>query len=210
MINLIQGTARLILEDYRTQGKDASVCGVLNAPDSGYDIQKVLDLGMVWAADNGCFLRYEPEKIIKLLRKSAGLPDCLFFAAPDVVRNHEGTLKLFWQWEPIIASYGYPVAFVVQNGATIENIPWESLDAIFIGGDDTFKYSDTVDAILIEAGRLGKWRHFGRLSTFGRWNWFVGHCDSFDSSGFSRWRTAMIAEHVKWMNKPYTKRMALP
>lgn len=206
MINLVQHPAQSTHIRY---GAYADYCGQLFAPDSQYDISETIRLNMCWAVDNGCFKRYEPEKILNTLKRYQGVENCLFFVAPDVVCNHDATLKLFHEWRDVIKGYGYPIAFVCQNGATIENVPFEQIDAVFIGGDNNYKYSGYVDAILHRAGWLGIHRHQGRLSSFKRFNWFEKHCESFDSSGFSRWPDAMTGQHIKWINTPRTTRMIL-
>lgn len=181
MINLIQNTAQLILD---LHDGDTSVCGQLSSPKSGYDVSKASALGMRWALDNGCFLRYEPTAIIEMLRKCAGIPNCLFMVAPDVVQNHDATLCLFWQWEAIIASYGYPVAFVLQNGATVHNVPFDACDCLFIGGDNAYKYSEEVRLIVKEAKARGLWVHAGRVNTIRRIRYCASiGCDSFDGTG---------------------------
>lgn len=190
MINLIQNTAQLILDAHNG---DTNHCGQLSAPDSGYDVKKAVNLGMNWAMDNGCFKRYEPEKIIKMLKKNRDIPGCLFMTAPDVVGNHDETLLLFRAWLGTIQSYGYPVAFVIQNGATVHNVPFDSCQAIFIGGDNAFKYSQDVRDIIKEALKRGLWVHAGRVSTIRRIRYFFAlGCHSFDSSGFSRFLISMV------------------
>jgi hypothetical protein len=191
MINLIQNTAQLILNEH---GGNTTYCGQLSAPDSGYDVSKAVALGMRWAMDNGCFKRYEPEKIIRMMRKNHGIAGCLFMVAPDVVQNHDETLLLFRAWLGTIQSFGYPVAFVIQNGATVHNIPWGSLDCIFIGGDNAYKYSQDVCEIIKEALKRGKWIHAGRVSTIRRIRYFRAlGCHSFDSSGYSRFMRSMVS-----------------
>ena len=34
----------------------------------------------------------------------------------------------------MIRSLGHKVAFVVQNGATVDNVPWDEFDVLFVGG----------------------------------------------------------------------------
>lgn len=195
MINLIQHPAHSI---YKVHDSKLSHCGQLITPASMYDIKATVELGMRWAADNGCFKRYEPDKIVSLLRYASGLPNCLFFVSPDVVQNHQKTLELFWQWESVIASYGYPVAFVIQDGATIETVPFDDCDAIFIAGGNPFRYTETVKEIIKEALKRKMWVHVGRVSTIQAIRYFSAlGCHSFDSSGYSRFMKSKVAQHKK-------------
>lgn len=92
---------------------------------------------------------------------------------------------MFWIWREIIHAYGYPVAFTLQNGVTINTVPFDYCEALFIGGDNRFKYSDEVRAIVAEAKRRGLWVHGGRVNTPGRITWYqsIG-VDTFDGTGF--------------------------
>lgn len=196
MINLIQNTPALIL---KAHGDFKHHAGVLTTPRSRYNIQKVVNLGMKWAMDNGCFIRYEPSEIVKMMRDNQGIAGCLFMVAPDVVKNHDATLTLFWQWESIIASYGYPVAFVLQDGVSLESVPFEYIDAVFIGGSTDFKYSETVRIIVKEAKKRGLWVHNGRVNTIKRIRYTKAlDCDSFDGTCYSRFLKTYVKKHLPY------------
>lgn len=202
MINLIQSTPNLIKKSY---GKYAKHTGVLIAPHSMRDLS---DNTLVWAMDNACFVDYNPKKIVGMMRRYRGTKGCLFMTAPDVVSNHEESLLLFRMWLGTIQNYGYPVAFVIQNGATIENIPWGSIQAIFIGGDDKFKLSDEVIIIMKEAKRRGLWVHVGRINSKKRLWHFIKHfteelghlIDSFDGGCYARFRDTYVSHLELYAN----------
>ncbi len=199
MINFCQTSADWV---HKYHGLHAVHAGLLRTPHSGHLVEKALELGMPWAMDNGCFTPapkagkkkpkiskereqygYEPSKIIGMMRRFQGFPDCKFMVAPDVVCDHESTLLLFRAWLGTIQRFGFPVAFVLQNGVSVETVPWGSIAAIFIGGDTAFKYSDTVREIVKEAKRRGIWVHMGRVNTFERIRYAksIG-CDSADGT----------------------------
>lgn len=136
--------------------------------------------------DNGCYKRYDPPAIIRMMQRFRGLPNCKFMVAPDVVGDHEETLCLFWEWLTLIRRYGYPVAFVLQDGVTLETVPFGSIQALFIGGSTDFKKSELVQEIVAEAKRRGKWVHMGRVNSKRRATYAKSIlCDSTDGTSSS-------------------------
>lgn len=182
MINFVQTSADRVLKYH---GKYAEYAGFLRTPHSGHRAEIAIELGMVWAMDNGCFVRYEPKAIISMMRRFQGMPGCQFMVAPDVVGNHEETLLMFRAWLGTIQRFGYPVAFVLQNGVAMDTVSWDSIHAVFIGGDTAFKYSEVVRDIVAEAKRRGLWAHMGRVNTHERIRYAksIG-CDSFDGTSY--------------------------
>lgn len=79
---------------------------------------------------------------IKYLPKSL-----LFLVVPDVPRNAQATLAEWERWEAELRELGVPLAFALQNGMELEQVPC-SADYLFIGGTDDWRYP-----------------RFGRLST---------------------------------------------
>lgn len=104
-------------------------------------------------------------------------------------------MLLFRAWISTYHALGYPAAFVLQNGVTGRDVPWDSVEAIFIGGDTAFKFSDTVREIVTEAKRRGKWVHMGRVNSARRIQYAqsIG-CNSFDGTGCSIAPRQRIAE----------------
>lgn len=145
--------------------------------------------------DNGCFATFEKERYFSLLKRELPNRDyCKFVCLPDVVGSARRTLELFerYRFEPLILKY--PLALVIQNGQEDLPVEWDLIDAIFIGGDDSFKQSFAAKTIIQCAKRLGKWVHVGRINGVPRWNYFEHlEVDSCDGTGFSmysanRWR----------------------
>ena len=76
-----------------------------------------------WAADNGCWSkRWEPAKWQRWLPRLCEPGRCLFLLVPDVPFDHEGTMERWRKYRSIAATTGLPLAFAVQDGATI---PWD-------------------------------------------------------------------------------------
>lgn len=170
--------------------------------------------GGVWALDNFCFKNYNPENILFMLKRYQGLKGCLFAVAPDVVQDHDSTLLLFRAWVGTYQALGYPIAFVLQNGVTLDTVPWDSIDAIFIGGDDTFKFLPNTIAIALEAKRRGKWVHFGRVNTEDRINrlfrkyWHTDYgclVDSFDGTCYSMFLDTYVSKHLRFYADNYVE-----
>jgi hypothetical protein len=201
VINFIQNSAHLI---QKAHGMYKAHGGVMNAPQSSYDMQKASSLGLQWVMDNNCFNAYEPSAILKLMAKNRGIKGCVFMTAPDVVQDHEATLLLFRAWLGTIQAYGFPVAFVLQNGVTIKSVPWDSIAAVFIGGDDSFKYSLQLALIVKEAKQRGKWVHMGRVNTIERINLCNRlKCDSFDGTCYSRFLNTYVPKHLPYYATNY-------
>lgn len=175
---------------------DPSKVGVLVCPRN---FMRGLLRGRVWAADNAAFSGFDEVAFVRMLTSLHGVPGCKFVACPDVVGNAHRTRELFETWEPLIRAKGFPVALVAQDGLTPNAVPWASIDALFIGGTTAFKLSHTADALLDEAASWGKWRHVGRVNSKRRIRHFVGRCDSFDGSGFSKFGKR-VAFAERWIS----------
>jgi hypothetical protein len=66
-------------------------------------------------------------------------------------------------------------------------IPWNDIDAIFIGGSTEFKLSKHSQQICKAAKSLDKWVHIGRVNTPERFEWASDLADSIDGTGLSRY-----------------------
>jgi|GEM_PF-2016705 len=123
---------------------------------------------VIWCADNGCFNEstFKEERWWAWLNKhkdAAG--SCLFATAPDVVGDHAATMERSVPWLPQIRELGYPAAFVAQDGATSTTVPWDDFDAVFLGGTNDFKLSETAQEIVAEGLARKKHTHMGRVNS---------------------------------------------
>ena len=154
--NRVKGTNELL---------STGVIGLMNTPKNNYLIQD----GWAWAADNGCFGKGYPgdDKWLAWLTKfsASQRKACLFATAPDVVANAAMTLERSRPWLPVIRNLGYPAALVAQDGLISETTPWDSFDVLFIGGSTKWKLGDQAKALIVEAKRLGKPVHVGRVNS---------------------------------------------
>lgn len=137
-----------------------------------------------WAADNGCFGKsWTADTWQQWLETRQADHAPLFATVPDVVADHHNTMQRWHTYAPIVRSLGYRLAFVLQDGATINNIPLEEFDALFIGGTTHFKLSPHARTIVEHCKANDKWVHMGRVNSKRRiqtaYEW---HCDSVDGT----------------------------
>ena len=127
-----------------------------------------------WAADNGRFALPEAWDAGDWLEWLADgerrrwRSTCLFVVAPDVVGDARATLELSTPYLPTIRQLGYPAAFVTQDGCDATLVPWDAIDALFVGGTDDWKLSEPSYALCAEAKRRGLWVHMGRVNSLRR------------------------------------------
>lgn len=141
-----------------------------------------------WCADNGAFSdAWNADKWWSWLQASASdARTCLFAALPDVVGDWPATLARSLPWLPLVRDLGYPVAIVLQDGATIETVPWDDIDAVFVGGSTEWKLGPEARLLVAEAKRRGLWAHMGRVNSEKRLR-YASHigCDSADGTFLS-------------------------
>lgn len=130
-----------------------------------------IDNGMFTQAGQRNFSWGKFKKMVKfaMAQVQAGYLDSFqFFAIPDQPMDWAATLRKFKEHAKDVQelrSIGAPAALVVQNGATVDQIPWGDIDAIFIGGDDKWKTGPEAKEITKHAQSLGKAVHMGRVNT---------------------------------------------
>lgn len=143
--------------------------------------------GLTWACDNSAFAGFEPDRYIRMLEYLRDVPGAQWVTAPDVVADAEQTLLAFEQWEPVLRiNYGRPVALVAQDGLAEEDVPWDKIHALFVGGTTEYKLGAEARALVELAKERGKWVHVGRVGTGKR----IRYCqaigaDSIDGGVFS-------------------------
>lgn len=184
-------------------GQDLGEC----AAEIGGDVGQLLtpltryrlrDPSKPWAIDNGAFSGFRKDEFLALLEREKGhRADCLFVTAPDVVASARRTLEIFERWAPRLE--GWKVALVCQDGQEDLPMPWEQIEAVFIGGTNKFKCSDAAAHIVRAAKILEKWVHIGRVNDPARWKHFeeMG-ADSVDGTGLARYshmRDAISRRH---------------
>ena len=157
--------------------------GVLSSPRRFYTNVE----GWRWAADNDAFSKWDADRYQTMLNAIAGIPDCLFVTAPDVVGDAAATTERYYEWLERIRACGQPIAYVTQDG--LDEPPWDELAAVFIGGTTAWKMGDANRQIVNEAKRRGLWVHMGRVNSHMRVRYAKAiECDSFDGTSLSWFR----------------------
>lgn len=139
--------------------------------------------GIPWALENGCFGEFNEEIWLRMLDE-ADRDRPLFVTLPDIVGDARRTMELFWHFHR--RTQELPRALVIQDGIEREDIPWNEIVAVFIGGTDSFKYSQVAMNVAKTARMLKKGVHLGRVNTAKRMRNWLGIADTGDGSGMSR------------------------
>lgn len=179
-------------------GQDLDLCaeeiggpvGQLLTPLTRYRLRNP---DMPWAIDNGGFKNLDADGLLSLMkREDHHREKCLFVSCPDIVGSAQRTIEVFRVWRPKLD--GWKVAFVCQDGQEYLPIPWDEIDAIFIGGSTNWKLSIHVEQIVKTALLFGKHVHVGRVNDPNRYLHFerlgVHTCDG---SGLARYTHMRIA-----------------
>jgi hypothetical protein len=163
--------------------------------------------GLPYVVDNSAFnvARFNANCYLSLLRKVAACPvRPLFVTVPDQVGNHKCTSYLFDRWLKRLVRerlLDLPLAFVLQDGCRYsEDVPWDFIEAVFIGGTDDFKEDVRVTCDIIpEAKARGKFVHLGRCNSRSRLRLALrSGCDSVDGSSLSMFPRTWIPKFVRW------------
>ncbi|HEY7417691.1 MAG TPA: hypothetical protein VH593_21090 [Ktedonobacteraceae bacterium] len=182
---------------------------MLDIPNAGFMLTPRIGNKMpesyLWAADNGCFSagdKFDLAKFLVWLEEHDNQEKCLFATAPDVLTDAKATLKRSLPVLGQIRDLGYAAAFVGQDGATVDDIPWDDMDCLFIGGSTDWKLSDAVRLLVDESKARGKWAHMGRVNSWKRIklaaNW---GCDSVDGTLLCFGMDTHLPSLRKWLER---------
>jgi hypothetical protein len=149
--------------------------------------------GRPWAADNDCFQGLDPDAYRDMLHTIP--PSGLFVTVPDVVGDHEATMRRWRRWASFVRRLGHTAAFVLQDGCRSWSQVPSDAGAVFVGGTTVYKLSDDAARIVGEANRRGLWTHMGRVNTRRRIQYAkaIG-CGSVDGTAFAKFTDA----HLPW------------
>lgn len=180
--------------------------GALVTPNSANSLARVAGWEIPWAIDNAAFdhRRFSPAAFVDLCRRAA---DCavppLFVTVPDQVGNHECTAYLFERWARHLIGLGLwgrlPWAFVAQDGLEDpDDVPWDDIDCLFVGGSDEYKEHDVWTDIVPAAQERKKHVHVGRVNGMRRLRLCMsGDADSVDGSSLSRFPMTHIPRFIE-------------
>lgn len=167
----------------------------------------------VWGADNGCYsLRGKPFDHERWYRWLDSLPreGCLFASAPDVLHwrgvecfgDAAATLEQAETYLPLIRSWGFPAALVLQDGMTPEILPWAEFDHLFVGGSTVWKVGPVAHLIIAEAVERGIATHMGRVNSHRRIALAAAMgCTSADGTFLRRAVRTNVPRMLQWFDK---------
>lgn len=123
--------------------------------------------------------------------------------ASMVIGDAELTMARFEEWQPLIEQVGQPVALVLQDGQNEVGVPWDAIDAVFVGGSDAFKLGEEAAQWCREARERGKWVHWGRVNSRKRMAHILGTgaADSCDGTQWARWRKTHLDKGLRWIRE---------
>lgn len=177
--------------------------GAIISPDQGYTPDRLRDVA--WAADNGCFSAgesFDPDGWLRWLDGMGPIRGrCLFAVLPDRVADAPVTCALAERWIPVLRFSRWPVAFVGQDGLIVDDVPWDDIDAYFVGGSTDWKLSRPSVELMAEAKRRGKWVHVGRVNSRKRFM-FAAHAgaDSADGTYIARGPDTNLPKVLDWID----------
>lgn len=171
-------------------------------------IEDTITAGVPWALDNDAFSGFNEPRFLAMLEKAATATAATsgnrakFVTAPDVVGEAAPTLELFDTWAPIIKAAGLPVALVGQDGLEDLVVPWDRMDALFLGGSTEWKLGDAARRLTFEAKARGLWVHMGRVNSFKRLRIAASFgCDSADGSKWARFRDTYMPDGTAFLRE---------
>lgn len=161
-----------------------------------------------WALDNGVFSDKWQEGVwLRRLEKLAEFtPTCIGAVVPDVISDHEATLERWQQYAQTVKDLGYKAAFATQLGATVENIPWDEVDVLFIG-DSEVNRRQYCFPLIDEAIRRGIHVHVGRINSVSAIERYW-RADSVDGTNFkfNSHTSRQAQERLLWATRRCTAR----
>lgn len=115
---------------------------------------------------------------------------------PDVVADREGTLREWDRWVPVVKSFGYKLAFAVQDGMLAADVPTEA-DVVFVGGSTAWKWLQA-PYWCQHFPRV----HIGRVNSYHRLV-FAERCgaESVDGTGWGRGNRAQLAGLLQYLRE---------
>lgn len=158
--------------------------GIIESLASSGHRPNVLDKGFLWCLDNGVYTgKFTHDKLVSRLEKCLPWKDtCTFVASPDVLYNPQETHKNFFIYYKLIKeTYGYPIAYILQDGFMEKDLPYDLVDVFFVGGSTKFKLSRHVLNFINYCNKINKKIHIGRVNSIKRLKHFK-YANSWDGT----------------------------
>lgn len=156
------------------------------------------------AVDNGAFTppgqpdRFNEAKWLRYLDRCDR--SAMFAVAPDVPFDWQRSWARSEGYIDRIRDMGFPVALAMQNGVTVDEVPWDAADVIFLGGDTEWKLSTEALYIANAARDRGVHVHMGRANSAKRFVRAVSMaCDSADGTFLKHGPPKLMADRLRAM-----------
>lgn len=154
-----------------------------------------------FAVDNGAFGGFEEDRWKALLRwvcLSGYKP--MWVAVPDFVGDAEKTIEMWETHKEEAERYGWPLAFVLQDGIKKEDVPKDA-QVVFVGGSTEWK-EKTVEYWCNEFPRV----HVGRVNGYR----MLRKCadagaESCDGTGWGRGDKRQLLELLQFLEEEESK-----
>ena len=119
-----------------------------------------------------------------------------------MVGDAAATLTRSAPWLSRIRGLGFPVAYVAQDGLPESSVPWDDIDALFIGGSTEFKLGPVAADAVAEAKQRGKWVHMGRVNSRKRLRYAASiGCDSADGTYLVFAPEKNLSNMLRWLDE---------
>jgi hypothetical protein len=171
-------------------GKYPGKIGLLMSPDGW----RVPPFYLPYGLDNGCFKRWDEVGFFGMLRRASLLRvQPLWVCVPDAVADAETTFQRWHEYSDKIASLGFRLSFVAQDGMERTDVPQNAF-CVFVGGSTDWKLKNAH-----KFKGAAKWLHIGRVNTLGRLKWAEGiGADSVDGTGWLRAKGKQYNDFVEY------------
>jgi len=156
----------------------------LHNVDGGKTMEPKADVQ--WALDNGAYGAWKngkpwDEELFYSYLETYAIYIPMWVAVPDAVGDRDLTLDLWTEHYPAVASFGLPLAFVVQDEMTVSDVP-DAADVVFVGGTFSWKWRNLKDWCS-PFDRV----HVGRVNTLKQlWQAHEAGAESCDGTGWFR------------------------
>lgn len=158
--------------------------------------------GLPWAYDNGAFTgKFDHTRWLRGLEtRESYRNDCLFVVAPDVIGDAAATWERSKPYLSLIREMGYRAALVAQDG--LVHPVWDDFDALFVGGTNQFKLSESAYSLVAAAKARGKWAHMGRVNGWDRIKAAaVSGYDSADGTKIAFGTDENLPRVLRWLDR---------
>jgi hypothetical protein len=135
-------------------------------------------------------------------RAALGGQPPLWLLVPDVVADRDGTLREWDKWSSVIENYGFPLAFAVQDGMSVTDVP-DAASVIFVGGSTEWKWRTArlwcESFPRVHIGRVNGYKDLLKSQCYG--------AESVDGTGWTRGDSRQLAGLERWLEEEAGERV---